>query len=236
MRATLVAKAVVFSFAVLFDSSHAEAAVVRAVYGGMVYSSFDLTGLFGLGTGYGVADGRRATMTFTYDTSLGVRQTLSDMDSLSGGLMYGTVSPMISAVFKVNGIAFSTPGSTFSQIYNTVHPNGITFAAAAANDFFDDGVTSTYADMFANTFDYLGRIPLDIATPFSVAVENGDGKIGASSYDYASGTSAYSFGSYFKVDRLNVSLVSAVALPTGLPLLGTALAGLLLIARRRKAV
>lgn len=98
----------------LLYAGSATAAIVTATYTGTVVNGVDNTGEFGI-VGADLS-GLSYVSVFRFDTNLGVRTTVAGhLDSVIGGPLYGTTSPVLSASLTIRGITFAFGSDLYSR-------------------------------------------------------------------------------------------------------------------------
>ena len=222
----------------------ASAIPMQAVYTGTVGSGSDLTGLFGLGANSDLS-GLGFTMSFIYDpATVGAhRFTDASEDSVLGGSLSGFTNPFLSAIIAINGQSQSVAGDYESSALNTNNadigsPFSITQQHVIAES--DDGLTQVFRQLLGSVSLASLAIPVDLETAFSLdLIGNASGSFHLSSYDYVNGLTNYNTSGSLNATHLTVSRygdVPEIPLPAALPLLLSAIAGLGILARRRKRV
>ena len=223
MNIKSIASAVVAVLAVCcpFEAS---ATVMDITFSGTVVSdsptfSTDSLGLVGP-AGADIA-GDQATLTFTYETSLGTTLVGPHSVGLQGGNGYGASNPVIGVDLTINGIKLPTflangIGVLASQVLNNTSEDIITFA----------GGQSSSTSLEASLFGPLGALPVSLTTPFAYeAPLSGDG-----SYLYADASTLLE-RLHFNFDSLSVA---AVPEPSTWAMMILGFFGLGLLAYRRK--
>ena len=202
------------SFAVL---GAAQAAIVTVSYSGTLSEGVDTSGFFG--TGSTDLSNNAVLLTYVFDTTKGMLQSSANEHYAIGGTSYGVASPALSDTISINNYSVSLDGSESGTI-------------DASNDL---GVSHQYHAAFSATGDSayssvdaaLGNLPNSITTAFSYTV-NPLTDTAFARFDLADG----SYGVF--VPKSIAESVSAVPLPSSLPLFGIGLAGLGAAAALRK--
>ncbi len=213
-------------------SVDASALTMKATYSGYVFSSSDLTNMFGSGGGSSM-DGLPYTLSFTYDPlAAGVgRNTSSVLDNSFGGTATGFTSPIVAAALTINGHREQVSGSYTGYIYNFES----FFTTQFAEDYANDGILESSRKLQGFAYDFSLGIPVNLGSAFDVTPEP---RLGTATFSFSSIHSpsqqqtVLTYGN-LKVDRLSVRSVSAVPLPATLPLLASAV-GALAVSRRKK--
>src|ERR1700687_869903 len=106
---------IVAGVAMLGGVSQASAAIMDVTYTGTVYQGTDTLGVFGGGSLVGLS----WVATYTYDTSLGYRDTTTNHDNVWGGPYYGSTStsPVLSSMITINGVGKAVAGSYAAYLY-----------------------------------------------------------------------------------------------------------------------
>ena len=109
-------RALLSSAALVLVMSPSNAATIEAIVEGTLVSGFETGGLFlPAGTLF-----QSAMPTYkarlTYDTSLGVLETIGSQNSRIGGTAFGTVSPVTSAEITINGVTEIVTTERFGEI------------------------------------------------------------------------------------------------------------------------
>jgi PEP-CTERM motif len=86
----------------------ASATLIDVIYKGTVHSGDDEIGLFGP-AGADLA-GDSFVATFEMDTSKGTNSSTPTANNITGGVFYGTESPMIAATLEINGKSYTVDG------------------------------------------------------------------------------------------------------------------------------
>lgn len=215
------------------------AATMQAIYTGTVSGSYDMTGLFGRAPGASL-DGLAFSLTYTYDTSLGLRYTSATSDEIYGGAGYGAPSPIFSAVLNIGGVAKVIFGTTYS-FARQFDGFGYDYLDHYQQEDTYDPQSGAFSQNYVHQwgYDYGDALPINLDLPFSLSglASTGQfaGAFGFFSYDpVLGGPSTYAFGSLY-ADTLDVSAVApaAVPLPAGAGLVVTALAALRGLRSRR---
>jgi hypothetical protein len=153
-------------------SASASAAIVLETFTGTVIGT-DTLGLFGaantqLSTGY--------TANYFFNTSLGTTSLQPGVFSRTGGTIFSTTSPLVSANLIINGITVSVGGTYFSELanLNSLATSFFTFRAVAdiypnANDSFTNSIQSQSASV---------PFPTSIVSPFTYTFQAGDSSFG----------------------------------------------------------
>lgn len=221
----------------------AGAATMQATLTGTVYSSYDLTGLFGAAGG--TLDGLGFSLTYVYDTALGGRYTSpGSQDQVYGGTSYNVANPTISARLSIAGNSQSVGGS-YSSVYSlcNIGTCGADQYDASVSDFLvqPDGSFS-YNTLSAYLFDYRDFLPDSLDTAFRVAnlansLQQG-GYFQFLTYDAATQSYPVYTTGYLMLNSLSVSQVGVAPVPlpaSALMLLaGTGGLGALKLRRRRR--
>ena len=144
------------------------AATMQAIYTGTVSGSYDMTGLFGRAPGASL-DGLAFSLTYTYDTSLGLRYTSATSDEIYGGAGYGAPSPIFSAVLNIGGVAKVIFGTTYSFARQFDGFGYDYLDHYQQEDTYDPvlGGPSTYAfgSLYADTLDVSAVAPAAVPLP-----------------------------------------------------------------------
>lgn len=210
----------------------APATMMQAVYTGTIYNddSYDYTGLFG---SVGSLVGLGVTATFTYDPNIGDHSTdMTGEEAWSNSSQPGNYPPFIvSSQITIAGHSASTTGD-----YNSY---------ARTLNSGDDGSAivhiSTHVDATSLMLSQISAgisvdmAPYDLNTPFSTDGQGGGQFIFARN----GGETDYQAVGYFSVNHVSItnvsSTASAVPLPASFGMGLAALAGLVLMGRRRRA-
>lgn len=210
------------------------ASVMQIEYSGTLSSGYDATGVFGTaGTNL---TGLTYTMTFTYDTSVGVRTGTASYDYIYGGYHYGTPSPTASTLV-VNGSAVDGNGDYYA-LDQRRNDGSTAYTFDVSNQYTVDPVTGAYVYNFGYFYadDLTLGLPVDLETPYSFDVADGSGSGWFDYWVHGPISTERAYGS-MGVDRVTVSDVAPVPLPASAGLLFAALGALVgLRSRRRKLV
>lgn len=203
----------------------AEASIVTVSYTGTFNgSSPDANNYFG--TGYDL-QGLGLSLTYVFDTSKGVHTTGAGIDDVSNLSSLGQQSPSLSVSMTVNGKTLSFAGARFGEI-NASDAGGYSMLSQdAAGD--ESGYNSASTVLTAP----LGSFPNSITNPLSIAL-GGFGEptaFGTFSFYNTDATTGYDVRGSFEASSLKIS---AVPLPSALPLFGFTLMGLGTTAAFRK--
>ncbi|MFN0116350.1 MAG: hypothetical protein ACKVPY_16890 [Paracoccaceae bacterium] len=228
--------------AILFLSfSPAQAAVMQATWTGTILSGYDGTATWGPGstdlTGVGY------TMTFLYDTSLGIRTTSpGQFDQVYGGSDYpgGATDPVLSATMTIRGQTQSGTGANQGYLYTQDAALGGNVFQNIAYDFASQPNGSFVYHYMYGLFDDLMQAgspvtPSSLDTPFTGTVPGSALCASSGAYcgwfqfaDYNAALGAYTTYSWatFGVDSLTVRAlpVAPVPLPAGAATLLAAIA------------
>jgi hypothetical protein len=94
-------------------SAPSVASIYVATYTGLLNSGIDASGVFGA-AGTNLA-GLMYSTSFTYDTTLGARNSCCGSDHIDGGAELGTASPIVSASITINGVTYQFTPFTRGQ-------------------------------------------------------------------------------------------------------------------------
>ncbi len=223
----------------------AAAATIQATYTGTVYSSYDATGVFGVPDTS--LDGQAYTLTYLFDTALGVRNGAGPgtYDDVSGGAAVGgaITNPTLSATLSIGGHSQTVAGDYFSQ-YQICDLSycGVDQHYAYVLDFvpqLDGSFMQGY--LFASAYDgLLDFLPDDLETPFSVVLSSLAYHYGAfafTTFDAVALDYPVNASGNLRLDQLTVTNldVAPVPLPAAGLLLTGALSAFGLTRRRRRA-
>ena len=207
------------------------AATMNAVYTGTVGSGFDAAGLFGA-PGTDLA-GTPFTLTFSYDTDTGFRDTsVPGVERLWGGAVYPGIAPAVTTRFTLNGQTQVIAGNYQGFVSQCAAlACGAGLVQHLATDFQTDPVTGVSTVVYASVFKGLfgdilsGNVPSDLTQPYSLRF---DGVFHGffdyfffDVYDPVAGYSNSAFA-YLNPTRLVVSQVVPIPVPAG----GVAMLGL----------
>lgn len=213
----------------------ANAAVMQATFGGMIYSGYDQTGEFG--TAGSDLLGLGISWTITYDTSVG-NNSSAGYEQVSGGTGHVSPSPVISSVVTINGQSQSlgTGYSDFVHLADNDVYGYDQFYAQSSESVYDcvgDICTNSSDYAYAFTYTYLEYLADSLDQPFTVDLSVADyfqGFFQSHAYTYNTFTGEYLNNeyayAYYTLDRLVVSQVSTIPLPASFPLILAALGGL----------
>lgn len=219
-----------------FTALPAAASVMQIEYTGTVDSGYDTTGVFG--TAGEDLTGLSYTMTYTYDTSVGVRYTDANNDFIYGGYAYSLPSPT-SSTMVINSTAVDGNGD-YVGIDQRYTDGSYAITYDVSYQYTVDPITGAYVYNINYFYGYdlaLG-LPADLEAPYSfdVAAGYGYGLFQYQVYDPISGTTEDAYGS-MNVDRVMITQVAQVPLPASAGFLFAALGALVgLRSRRRKLV
>ena len=211
------------------------ASVMQIEYSGTLSSGYDATGVFGTaGTNL---TGLTYTMTYTYDTSVGVRYTDPAYDSIYGGYLYSLPATTTSTMV-VNGSAVDGNGDYYD--FDQRAKPSLASTVDVSIQYTVDPVTGAYVYNYGSThaYDFTLGLPVDLETPYSFDVADGYGygSFVYGVYDPFGTNTEYAYA-YMDVDRVTISDVAPVPLPASAGLLFAALGALVgLRSRRRKLV
>lgn len=231
--------------ALALTAASAEAATMKAVYTGTVYSSYDQTGVFGEADTS--LDGLSYLLTFIYDTALGNRNTLPGYyDEVSGGEVYSaSTDPILSAKLTINGKSFSVDGSYqgFAGVQSDNSSYSNYYHYAHEYDPGDEDGKYKYSYINQNSNFTEGTVPeLDVATTLTGSYYSYWGYFQKYEYDYTTGAYlSYAHG-YLDPDKLVITRYTPddggpapVPLPAAAGLMAAALGALGTLARRRRS-
>lgn len=203
----------------------AEASIVTVSYYGQIgVDGYDANNTFGAGTDL---SGQFLTLTYVFDTSKGTHTTGGGVDDVSNLGTLGQQSPSLSVSMTVNGKTLSFAGSYFGEIAASDAYGYSMLSQNAAND--EQSYNSASTTLTAP----LGSFPNSVTNPLSIAL-GGSGEptaFGTFSFYNTDATTGYNVTGSF--DARSIA-ISAVPLPSALPLFGLALAGLGTAAAFRK--
>jgi hypothetical protein len=200
----------------------ASASTIYVTYTGTLSGIYD-TGLFG-----SPAIGDPFSLVFTFDSTQGYQESDGIFDRVYGGGSYPISSPG-NAVLTIDGNSATINGDWVSEDYAQNNGDGgVSQTYQYANDFNTSGLNNY---VVATIYSYAGGVfPNSILSPYSYDVTSGDYTYGYFSFSNNGITSA--FGN-LSLDHVDVS-VSAVPLPSTLPLFASGLAGLAWLSRRKR--
>lgn len=218
----------------------ASAITVRWTVTGTVGSSLDQTGLFGSPVGF--LGGQAFTLTYLFDTVLGVRAANPQAggDTVVGGSISGNTSPTLPAQLKIAGHTQTISATYFSR-YGVcadaaVNCNLGASVASTVEDSADtsSSLTASFINITANAS--VGAIPANLDAPFVLSNVADFGNFQFSTYNYA--TQSYDVWTHGNLAVNSVSAQVVGAAPVPLPAAGLALiaglGGLGLVRRRRR--
>jgi len=198
--------------------TEANAALVTITATGTVVSGTDTTGVFG-SIGADLANDV-FSMTFHFDTDVGVIINSSTRLDLGGGSHTNTVSPSLGASFQIGSQSVSFAGNYASAL--DIAPSGSDSQYFLA--YVEDGPSK---EMLLLTHSLVSDTGLPASlTPFSVDVD-----------PYISSVKLDDWLAYLDVDHISLSVDSAptvTPLPATLPFLATGLGALGLFGWRKK--
>jgi hypothetical protein len=113
--------------------SSAQAEIVTVVYTGTLNTSYDFTGMFGAPNASVTGDA--VSVTYVFNTSIGIVNSSPTSSSAQGGSNYGAASPAELATVTINGISQYIVGAYSAQIIggNQTLPGVEQFHSAADN-------------------------------------------------------------------------------------------------------
>jgi hypothetical protein len=214
----------------------ASAATMQATWTGWIAedSSRDDLGLFGGGSLDGL--GYRIVFVFDPETPGATRETRSDLDSVTGGTFFGTVTPLRSARLTINAhtVAFNTGQNSLvqnsgSQTMSRNVTHGTTWGSTTGNRF-------SASNLSAVANNDTGAFPLNLDLPIALTqlsdIENGGFSIFKCTLSSTGCDPTVITQGNFNPTSLRVS---QVPLPAALPLLacGAVSLGFLGLRRRR---
>ncbi len=127
---------------VLAAAQPSQAAVMQAVFSGVIDGAIGgdaAADMFGLAPGQTL--GQAFTMTFRYDTALGVLSAGGDLANLEGGPLEGTTSPILSAQVTINGVTQSLDALALGSLNaQDASKGGLPFACMSASGAAVEGV------------------------------------------------------------------------------------------------
>lgn len=216
----------------------AQAAVMQAVYTGTILdsvyrseTSYDYTGLFG---SIRPLKGLGVRATFTYDTDAGYRITRPWGEYIRGGSSYGVDYPpfFMSAKITIAGHSASTTGE-----YNSI---------AATYNYGDEmeiyhrsSQTDITGSLFSSIIAWIHprEVPYNLHTPYHAS--RLDDTVGQFFFARNDGEAGYQAIGVFYVNHVSITKISPAAsqvpLPASFGMGFAALAGLVLMGRRRRA-
>ncbi len=159
-------KAICVAAAIGLAGIPAQAAVMQAVYTGTVTTAYDETGVFGA-SDPSALDGLAYTLTYIYDTALGIRTTNANSDLVEGGSAVATISPMLSAVLTINGSSVSFSSAYVGQAY--IFPNGANVTGVRHVAYQQGWFGSTYISDYVIVYgDWPGLLTPDLDLPVTL--------------------------------------------------------------------
>ena len=233
-------KAICVAAAIGLTGIPAQAAVMQAAYTGTVTSAYDETGVFGA-SDPSALDGLAYTLTYIYDTALGIRTTNANSDLVEGGSYNATISPMLSAILTINGssVSFSSAYVGQAHIYSASYGGTGTQHVAYLQGWSDSTISTWISDSVYVYGDWLDLRTPDLDLPVTLgSTRNVNPGYFAVYHDdiYSGGLEENAYG-YLSVSSLKITSVSQpspVPLPAALPLLAVALAGITGLRLRRR--
>jgi hypothetical protein len=160
---------VIAGVAMLGGVSQASAAIMDVTYTGTVYQGTDTLGVFGGGSLVGLS----WVATYTYDTSLGYRDTTTNHDNVWGGPYYGSTStsPVLSSMITINGVGKAVAGSYAAYLY--AENNG---AGGFGEEYhYASNASDAQAEVLINFIsNSLGSLPASLETPFTHTMDSRD--------------------------------------------------------------
>lgn len=205
--------------------STAQASLVTVTYSGQITMGNDATNTFGTASTVpsGGVDlgGQFLSLTYVFDTSKGVYSNVGGIEMVSGGGAFPGVSPAISASVTINNTTVSFSGAGGGSL-SASDAYGASMLSQSAQYDTDTYVSSTLMGS-------LGSFRNSITSPLTIAL----GSYGGSD-PYAYGSFSVNDGDVSGFFEARSLTISAVPLPSALPLFGLALAGLGTAAAFRK--
>jgi hypothetical protein len=188
-------------------ASPASATIVNVVYKGVVTSGYDFLGSFG--PALGDLTGYDYKASYVFDTMKGISFSDSFLNAVGGGSLFGSTSPVISAIVTINGYSVSVGGALHGYIvgYNNGNSN---YQAHYASEFkYSNDVNDILIinDKLINRIDGNGALQKSIYGPFVYHVLSSDIANGEV-YIFHGDVYAYA---YAKLTSLTVSPVSTAA-------------------------
>ena len=210
----------------------ASAVTMKATYTGNVYSSYDQTGLFGLGANSDF-DSLPFVLQFIYDPSLpGIDARTTDAASdlaIGGPDSSGTANPVLSSQITIAGHTEAVSGDYGGRLYAF---NDGSFSETNHANYGNSLNDQLWAEAWSNSAYFPPNletsVPLTLITGFATGLD----PYGTGYFQFI-GADHNAYGS-LNLLTVEISQVSAVPLPAALPLLAGGLAGLAYIARRRQ--
>ena len=220
-------------------ASPASAELVDVTYWGTVFSGYDQTGVFGSAGSNLFGDSYVAH--YVFDTAVGNTNNdpswTSNYGGASGGSLYGSASPAISASVTINGHSVNIGGDTEAEILS-----GYVGGPSGAGQYHialhvaDDGIISAENYSQAYVFNDGHNIPLSITGPFTYNVgprDYSEGHVGIYTYDDTTGIADTSTWAQATFTRLTVGPVESVPEPSTWAMMLAGFAGLGFMAWRR---
>lgn len=232
----------------LTSAAPASATIMQAVYTGTVNTSNDQTGLFGI---VGSLDGLGYSLTYVYDTSIGTAATAPGYSRVFGADVGG---PVTSTSLTINGVTQTVPASSlYGNYFSDVsasdagYPNPVDpalFYNSAHMIDYDSpgGFISTTIQIYNGWDDPSLTFPQGVTTPLSLSSSSQAfaGIFQFYVYDFSTSTYSVNSSGVLLPSTLTVTQLGTpptpAPLPAALPLMAGALAGLAVLARRRRVL
>lgn len=234
-----ITQKILLAGAIALGAAGANAATVTAIYTGTVGQGYDVLNVFGFGEGSSL-DGKAFSMTFVYDTEIGRQPTTLTSEEVFGGYQYTEVagyeiSPITYAEFRINGFSVSVDIAAYGRI--TTFNDG----TQSLIHHFAGSVGQEEGYVYLTESSATGAINPDLNAAQDIdgsgilsPITHVDANPSASNLNFDQGSFRHNGGDAYgslKVDHLSIT-VSAVPLPSALPMFMVALLGLGMLRRR----
>jgi hypothetical protein len=210
MRSTFKFAAIAASATLLAGASSASATVLVATWTGTVPNGYDYTGVFG---SVGSLDGDTFVVKYTYNTSVGIRETHGLAgDEVFGGptyASYGVVASPVSATITINGHTSTSNGD--NQGLAATSPSSSDFVQDVADQ--DDTIASGYIynNIYSNAHG-IDQPTLDTPVPLTDVLPTAFGYASIVTFNNSTGYTRDAYA-YLNTETVQIGIGSVSAIP-----------------------